>query len=165
MTKHEHCIDIEAPVSTAFQQWEDVESFPQFMDGVEWVTRTSADSTRWCVRIAGVEREFDATFSSVPNQTVAWHAERGVSHAGRVNFVDTGSGTCQVRLAMDMEPDGITETAGEVLGFIDRKISADLVRFKELVEADPTDFAPEAEPPVFPTDPAGGLFPGTGLGF
>jgi uncharacterized membrane protein len=33
----EESIEIEVPVSTAYNQWTQFESFPQFMDGVERV--------------------------------------------------------------------------------------------------------------------------------
>ena len=161
MTTHEHTIDIDAPVTAAYRRWEDVESFPQFMDGVEQVTRTGPSQTHWKVKIAGVEREFDATFTNVPDERISWRAD-GVEHAGDVAFVPTGAGTCRVQVRMDMDPDGLAETVGEALGFIDRKIEGDLARFKDLVEGAPPAAAgaPVTADPLRSTAP---LFPQPGI--
>lgn len=35
---------------------------------------------------------------------------------------------------MDAEPDGLIETAGDALGFLQRQVEGDLKRFKEQIE-------------------------------
>ena len=40
----------------------------------------------------------------------------------------------EIRLIVDADPEGIVETAGDRLGFLDRRVSGDLDRFKAFIE-------------------------------
>jgi len=40
MSTVEKSVEVDVPVSTAYNQWTQFESFPEFMDGVESITRT-----------------------------------------------------------------------------------------------------------------------------
>ena len=52
-------VDVHVPVTTAYNQWTQFESFPQFMEGVDRVDQTSDTMTHWVTSIGGVTREFD----------------------------------------------------------------------------------------------------------
>ena len=41
MSNVQQSVDVDVPVSTAYNQWTQFESFPQFMDGVESITQES----------------------------------------------------------------------------------------------------------------------------
>ncbi len=60
MSTVEKSIDVDVPVSTAYNQWTQFESFPQFMEGVDRIDQTSDRMTHWVTSIGGVTREFDA---------------------------------------------------------------------------------------------------------
>ena len=47
-------IDVDVPVRTAYNQWTQFESFPQFMEGVERIDQMSPTKTHWVTKIAGV---------------------------------------------------------------------------------------------------------------
>ena len=47
-------IDVDVPVRTAYNQWTQFESFPQFMEGVERIDQLSPTKTHWVTKIAGV---------------------------------------------------------------------------------------------------------------
>jgi hypothetical protein len=67
-----HSIDVAVPVSTAYNQWTQFETFPQFMDGVERIDQISETRTHWVTKIAGVQREFDAEITEQhPDERVA----------------------------------------------------------------------------------------------
>src|SRR5690554_4139848 len=53
-------IDIDAPISTVYNQWTQFEDFPAFMDGVEEIVQQGDEMLHWKVSIGGAEREFDA---------------------------------------------------------------------------------------------------------
>ena len=55
----EETIDVAVPVRTAYDQWTQFESFPNFMSGVESVTQLTDTTNHWKTKIGGVEREFD----------------------------------------------------------------------------------------------------------
>lgn len=139
MSTIEKTIDVEAPVSTVYDQWTRFESFPEFMDGVESVQRLDEQRMHWKAEIAGVTREWDAEIADqVPDQRIAWRSTDGTTNAGTVSFTPAGTGT-RVTLQLDFEPEGFVEKAGDVLNLVDRRAAGDLERFKEYIEGRGTD--------------------------
>jgi uncharacterized membrane protein len=75
-------IDVSVPVSTAYNQWTQFESFPRFMEGVERIDQVTETRTHWVTKIAGVEREFDAEITEQhPDERIAWKTENGTHQA------------------------------------------------------------------------------------
>ena len=129
-------IDVDVPVSTAYNQWTQFESFPKFMDGVERIDQLSPTKTHWVTRIAGVQREFDAKITEqLPDERVAWTSVEGSKQAGVVTFHRLDANTTRVTCQMDFEPEGLVEKAGDKLGFLDRQVKGDMQRFKEFIES------------------------------
>jgi uncharacterized membrane protein len=129
-------IDVDVPVRTAYNQWTQFESFPQFMEGVTRIEQLSDRRNRWTVEIAGAERQFTTEITEqTPDQRVAWTTIEGDSgHAGAVSFHHLDDNTCRVHLDMDFDPQGLVEQAGDKLGIVSRRVKADLARFKEFIE-------------------------------
>lgn len=138
MTTAKGSVDVKTYVTAAYNQWTQFEDFPKFMDGVEEVTQIGDRHLHWRVKIAGVEREFDATITEqVPDTRIAWKADGETKHAGVVDFHKLDMDTTRVDLQLDMEPEGLVETVGDKLGVVERRVKKDLERFKELVESQP----------------------------
>ncbi|GAA3735564.1 hypothetical protein GCM10022379_01370 [Micromonospora maritima] len=133
--KVERSIDVDVPVTTAYNQWTQFEEFPRFMGGVREVRQLDDRRTHWVAEIAGVQREWDATIvEQVPDRTVAWAATDGTTNAGTVRFAPLDTGRTQVHLLLEYEPEGLVEQAGEKLHLVDRQAESDLARFKEYIE-------------------------------
>jgi uncharacterized membrane protein len=131
-----HSIDVAVPVSTAYNQWTQFESFPQFMAGVERIDQITPTKTHWVTKIAGVEREFDAEITEQhPDERVAWKTENGIHQAGVVTFHRLDDAQTRVTLQLDHDPQGIVEKAGDALGIVQRQVKSDLENFKEFIEA------------------------------
>lgn len=64
MATVEESIDVAVPVTTAYDQLTQFESFPKFMNGVESVTQIDDTHSRWKTSVAGVTREFDTETGS-----------------------------------------------------------------------------------------------------
>ncbi|WP_432487546.1 SRPBCC family protein [Kineococcus sp. SYSU DK018] len=129
-------IDVDVPVHTAYNQWTQFESFPNFMSGVESITQVSETRNHWKTKIAGVEREFDTEITEQhPDERVAWKSVDGKEHAGVVTFHRLGDDKTKVTVQMDWEADGLVEKVGAAVGADDRQIKADLKRFKEFIES------------------------------
>ena len=136
MPNIEQSIDVDVPVRTAYDQWTQFESFPQFMGGVESVTQLTDTLTHWKTSIGGVEREFDAEISEQhPDERVAWHSVDGKTHAGVVTFHRLSDTTTRLMVQIDWETEGLREKLGAALGADDLQIKADLKRFKEFIES------------------------------
>ena len=129
-------VDVGVPVRTAYNQWTQFEEFPKFMDGVTEIRQISDTMTHWKTEIAGVEREFDAEITEqLPDERVAWKSTSGSDQAGVVTFHRLDANSTRVTVQMDFDPDGVVETVGDKLGFLDRRVKGDLKRFKEFIES------------------------------
>ena len=135
MTTVEESIEVEVPVSTAYNQWTQFEDFPEFMEGVERVDQLTDDKLHWVTKIAGVEREFDAKITEQhPDERVAWTTMDGPKQAGVVTFHKLDPARTKVMLQMEFDPEGIVEQAGDKLGIVKSRVHGDLERFKTFIE-------------------------------
>jgi hypothetical protein len=134
-TKVERSIQVDVPVSTAYNQWTQFEDFPHFMGGVKEVRQLDDRRLHWVAEIAGVRREWEASIlEQVPDQKIAWAATAGATNAGAVRFEPSGPGSTIVYLALEYEPEGVVEQVGDKLRIVERQVTSDLERFKKLVE-------------------------------
>ena len=129
-------IDVDVPVTTAYNQWTQFESFPHFLSYVQSIKQTGDTLTHWNVKIAGVEREFDAEITEqLPDERVAWNSVGGdENHAGVVTFHKLSDTSSRVTVQLDWEPVGLPEKAGALFGLDDMAVKGDLKNFKEFIE-------------------------------
>jgi uncharacterized membrane protein len=128
-------VDVDVPVRTAYNQWTQFEEFPRFMDGVHEIHQLDATHTHWKTEIGGVKREFDAEITEqLPDERVAWKSVEGSRQAGVVTFHRLDDTHTRVTVQMDLEPNGMVEKAGAVLGAVDHRVKGDLRRFKDYIE-------------------------------
>lgn len=130
-------IDVDVPVNTAYNQWTQFESFPQFLEEVESITQIDDTHTHWKVSVGGVEREFDAEITEQhPDERVAWNSTDGdTAHAGVVTFHKLTDGSARVTVQIDWKPEGLLEKAGSLLGAATHAVKKDLRNFKEFIES------------------------------
>ena len=134
MATVEKSIDVQVPVSTAYDQWTQFEEFPRFMEGIVSVEQIDDGHLHWVAEVSGERKEWDAEIvEQKPDRVIAWRSTEGLFNSGRVAFEPTDTGT-RVTVEMDYEPEGIKESAGAMLGFDEGQVEDDLERFKELVE-------------------------------
>jgi len=128
-------IDVNVPVSTAYNQWTQFEDFPHFMEGVKSVKQLDDTHLHWVAEIAGKEEEWDAEISEQhPDERVAWHSTSGTKNAGVVTFHRIDDNTTRVTLQLDVEPEGLVESVGTALGLLDRRVKGDLERFRDFIQ-------------------------------
>ena len=134
-TKVDKTIMVNVPISTAYRQWTRFEEFPQFMGGVERVTRLGEDRLEWVAEIAGVHRTWKAKIVQQDvDRAVAWAAVDGVKNAGWVEFKEAGPSQTSLHLSLEYEPHGVLEFLGDKLHVIERQAESDLKKFKEHIE-------------------------------
>ena len=135
MSRVEHEIQVNVPVTTAYNQYTQFESFPQFMEGVESVQQLDDQRLHWVAEIAGQKREWDARIiEQTPDQVIAWESVNGKTNNGRVTFMADGPTSCRITVLVEYDPQGLVETIGDKLGFVEGRVEGDLERFKEFVE-------------------------------
>ena len=129
-------IDVDVPVTTAYNQWTQFEQFPDFLEHVDALEQKTDTLTHWKVSVAGQSREFDAVITEQhPDERVAWRATSGTQNAGAVTFHRLDADRTKIMLQLDVDPEGFVEQAGDRLGFVSRRAASDLERFKEYIEA------------------------------
>lgn len=129
-------IDVDVPVSVAYNQWTQFESFPEFLDEVVSLTQIDDTHTRWKVKVGGAEREFDAEITEQhPDERVAWKSVGGdTEHAGVVTFHRLADTSTRVTVQLDWEPEGVLETLGSLVGAGSHAVKKDLENFKTFIE-------------------------------
>jgi uncharacterized membrane protein len=130
----EKSVDVEAPISTVYNQWTQFEEFPAFMEGVESVTQLSDTRQHWVAEIGGVKREWDAEImKQEPDQTIQWKGFGDASNMGTVAFEPIPAGT-RVTVRVDWQPEGVAEKTADALGIVSSRIEGDLGRFQRFIE-------------------------------
>jgi uncharacterized protein (TIGR02271 family) len=136
MSSIEKSIDVNVPLHTAYNQWTQFESFPQFMEGVEEVRQMDDKRLHWRAQIGGKQKEWDAEIvEQEPDRRVAWRSLDGAPNDGIVTFQPIDANTTRVTLALDYAPEGFIENVGDALGFVSGRIQGDLNRFKQFIES------------------------------
>jgi uncharacterized membrane protein len=136
MSRVEKSIEVNVPVRAAYDQWTQFEEFPRFMEGVKSVRQIDDTHLRWTAEIAGREVEWDARIMTQhPDEMISWASTSGVRNAGVVRFQRTGDDVTRITLAIDVDPQGPVQQAGDALGILDRQVEGDLERFKAFIES------------------------------
>jgi uncharacterized membrane protein len=135
MASIKESIDVNVPLRTAYNQWTQFETFPQFMENIESVTQLDDTHLRWVAEIGGERREWEAEIvDQEPDRRIAWEAVGRKGPNGIVTFESKGTAETTITVELDWEPEGAKEKAGAVLGIDSRNVKGDLERFKELIE-------------------------------
>ena len=136
MAEVSESIDVNVPVSTAYNQWTQFEEFPQFMQNVESVKQLDDTHLHWVAEIGGTRHEWDAEITyQDPDRHIAWRAIDGKNNTGSVKFERLGDDRTRIKVYMTWETESVKEALGEKAGVDDRGVRSDLERFKELVES------------------------------
>ena len=136
MAEVDASIEVDVPVSTAYNQWTQFEEFPRFMDGVKSVKQLDETHIHWEAEVAGKRHEWDAEITyQDPDKHIAWRATDGKNNTGSVRFESLGADRTRIQVRMTYESEGVAESVGDAIGVDDRAVRGDLERFKKLVES------------------------------
>ncbi|OLC58531.1 MAG: cyclase [Chloroflexi bacterium 13_1_40CM_4_68_4] len=136
MAAIEKSLDVDVPVSVAYNQWTQFESFPEFMDGVKEVKQVDDTHLRWRADLGGKEKEWTAEITEqLPDERISWRSTGGAQNDGTVIFRALDGGRTRIILRLDYEPEGAVESAGSALGVVSGRVEGDLKRFKRFIES------------------------------
>ena len=103
-------IEVDVPVSTAYNQWTQFEEFPLFMEGVDDVEQGDDTRLHWVATIGGSTAEWDAKIlEQHPDKQISWNSEDGKKTRGTVNFEPIGESKTLIRLSMSYQAEGPVE--------------------------------------------------------
>src|SRR5256885_14299891 len=116
MSRIEESIEVEVPVRVAYDQWTQFEEFPRFMEGVERVVQKNDRVLEWTAEIAGQKRSWEAEITEqLPDRRIAWRSTSGARNDGVVTFQPIDPDRTKITLALDVDPEGPMESAGDAL--------------------------------------------------
>lgn len=131
----EASVDVDVPLSMAYNQWTQFEEFPRFMDGVQEVRQLDDTTLHWTVELAGATRQFVTDIvAQEPDKHVVWKSREGQGHSGTVRFEPLDDGGTRVTIEMDYETQTWTESLARALNLVDMRVKDDLRRFKDFIE-------------------------------
>jgi len=135
MVTIDESIKVERPVNMVYDQWTQFEEFPQFMRRIKQVEQIDPVRTYWKAELGWKTKEWFAVIvEQVPDRKIAWRSVSGVNY-GRVEFTSAGENQTRLNVHLNYEPEGITETLGDILGLVSAGIGSDLRRFKAFIES------------------------------
>ena len=101
----EEQLDLDVPVSTAYNQWTQFEEFPFFMEGVDEVQQLDDETLRWVASIGGQRAEWEAKIvEQVPDQRIVWETKDGKETRGSVGFEPIDSSHSRIEPDDDVHP-------------------------------------------------------------
>ncbi|MDR6509052.1 SRPBCC family protein [Arthrobacter oryzae] len=135
MATVQESINVNVPLSQAYNQWTQFEDFPHFMSGVDSVRQLDDTTVHFKTSIAGVKREYDARITvQQPDQRVTWESLDEPRNAGTVWFEALNPTETRVSVELAWEPDSAVEKVGAAVGLDSHQVASDLKRFKKFIE-------------------------------
>ena len=132
MAKIEQSIEVDVPVSAAYQQLCRFEDYPQFMDNVQEITQQGANRLQWRAEKNGKEIEWEAEITDqVQDKVIAWRNIGGAKHIGRITLQSSSADKTRITLSIETD-EAATGESGKAAK---QKLERDLHRLKECVEA------------------------------
>ena len=129
-------IEVDVPVSTAYNQWTQFEDFPEFMEGVDSVRQLDDTRLHWVASVGGTRAEWDAKIlEQEPDRQISWVSEDGKATRGTVVFDEVAPARTRIELSMSYRAEGVREALGSAAGLDTRRVRGDLQRFKQLIES------------------------------
>jgi len=136
MSTIEQSVEVDVPLSTAYNQWTQFEEFPRFMEGVKEVRQIDDTHLHWVAEIGGHQHEWDAEITEqLPDERVAWKNVGGKQNAGVVTFHRLDDNHTRMMVQLNFMPEGLIEHLGDAIAAPDRQVASDLRRFKEMIES------------------------------
>ena len=132
-------IDVDIPVSTAFDLWTRFEELPRFLRGVVAVQRLDERRLHWRAQIIGVERVWMLELTKIAlDRKIAWRSLSGPKNRGAVVLEPLADFGTRVTMQVHYDPASFLAEVTDYLGLLSRWVERGLHRFKALTEPDAT---------------------------
>jgi uncharacterized membrane protein len=124
----DHHIDVEVPLTAAYDEWTRFERLPRFMDGVDEVRQVDETHLLWRAVYDGVEAEWTCEIvEQRPEERIAWRSTSGLTLGGVVAFHPLGDDTTRVMI--------MAEVDSAAAPIVAQRLKDALASFKAMMEA------------------------------
>ncbi|GLI66052.1 hypothetical protein VaNZ11_009767 [Volvox africanus] len=152
-------VDVQAPLETCWNLWEDRERIPIWMPWIKSVKVVESDPrmSRWTLATHQFGRDWEFSWLArnlppVKNNKIHWVSERGsaslgieIQNRGQIKFVRKSPDSCNITLIISYEvPDVLVPFANALTPLVEGIIQKDMERFREYVAAQATEKAAAA---------------------
>ncbi|KAL5547145.1 hypothetical protein UlMin_006832 [Ulmus minor] len=143
-------MEIDVPVSVAYQCYSDREAIPRWMPFISTV-KIAEDQpalSRWSLKYNAFGRDIEFSWLArnmqpIPNQKIHWRSMEGLENRGAVRFYPKGPSACIVELTVSYEvPQLLTPVASALQPFLEGLLQRGLERFATFVKTYSQDFEP-----------------------
>jgi len=128
-------IEVDIPLSIAFQEWMRFEALPRFMRGVVAVKQLDDRHLWWRAQVFGLEQVWELEIIDiVPGRVIAWSSYAGPRNRGAIMFEALSPFDTRVSVEMHYDPQGFLEEVTDYFGVLNRWVERSLICFKDLME-------------------------------
>jgi len=135
MSMVQQAVEIGAPLHAVYEQLATFENYPQFMTGVERVTRIGDDQTHWIMDVEGSRREFDAQITErTLDERVSWATVGGPLLSETITLRPIGEARTQIVAQLEADVAYLLPSDRHGQETLAKRLKADLNTFKGLIE-------------------------------
>jgi uncharacterized membrane protein len=129
-------IELDVPISTAYNQWTQFEAFPRFMQDVEEVRQIDDTHLHWRAKIAGKPVEWDSEITTqIPDRRISWRSTSGPPNSGAVTFDRVTQNRTRITLRMSYRAPGVAGKIADAVGAVRMELSGNLHRFADFIQS------------------------------
>lgn len=127
MSSVEQHIDVQVPLTAAYDEWTRFEQLPSFMPGVDEVSQLDETHLLWRVSHDGAAAEWVCEIvEQRPEERIAWRSASGLTHGGVVTFHPLDDHATRVMI--------MAEVDGAAAPIVEQRVKEALTGFKAMME-------------------------------
>ncbi|KAL9227663.1 hypothetical protein vseg_003325 [Gypsophila vaccaria] len=136
-------MEVDVPVSVAYQCYSDRESIPLWMPFISSVKvlDDTPDLSRWTLTYTAFGRDIEFSWLArnlqpIPNKKIHWRSLEGLPNSGAVRFFPKGPSTCLIELTVSYEvPQILVPVASALQPFLQSLLLQGLERFSDFAKS------------------------------
>ncbi|XP_074315987.1 uncharacterized protein LOC141652431 [Silene latifolia] len=136
-------MEVDVPVSVAYNCYSDRESIPQWMPFISSVKvlEDKPDLSRWTLKYEAFGRDIQFSWLArnlqpIPNKKIHWRSLEGLPNSGAVRFFPKGSSSCLIELTVSYEvPQILVPVSSALQPFLQSLLLRGLERFSNFAKS------------------------------